>query len=92
MSMAEAVLQGEIHAISRLISKIENGEPDALEQLKQLYQHTGNAVVIGLTGAPGAGKSTLTNQLISNYLEKGFKVAVIAVDPSSVFTGGGGIR
>ncbi|HHZ16639.1 MAG TPA: methylmalonyl Co-A mutase-associated GTPase MeaB [Peptococcaceae bacterium] len=89
MSMAEAVLQGEIRAISRLISKIENGEPDALEQLKQLYQHTGNAVVIGLTGAPGAGKSTLTNQLISNYLEKGFKVAVIAVDPSSVFTGGG---
>ena len=89
MSIVEAVLQGEVRAISRLITKIENGDPESQELLKQLYQHTGKAVVIGLTGAPGAGKSTLTNQLISHYLEKGCKVAVIAVDPSSVFTGGG---
>jgi LAO/AO transport system kinase len=89
MSIVEAVLQGEVRAISRLITKIENGDPESQELLKQLYQHTGKAVVIGLTGAPGAGKSTLTNQLIIHYLEKGFKVAVIAVDPSSVFTGGG---
>lgn len=89
MSMAEAVLNGEIRAISRLISKVENNDPESLEVLKKLYLHTGKAVVIGLTGAPGAGKSTMTNQLISLYLQQGLKVAVIAVDPSSVFTGGG---
>lgn len=88
MNLIEPILNGEIRALSRLISRIENNDQEGLELLKKLYKYTGNAVVIGLTGAPGAGKSTITNQLISVYLNKGFKVAVLAVDPSSVFTGG----
>lgn len=88
MNLIEPILKGEIRAISRLITRIENNDHEGLEALKKLYKYTGNAVVIGLTGAPGAGKSTITNQLISIYLHKGFKVAVLAVDPSSVFTGG----
>lgn len=89
MSLTESILKGEIRALSRMITKIENNEAQGQELLKELYKHTGKAVVIGLTGAPGAGKSTITNQLISVYLSKGFKVAVLAVDPSSVFSGGG---
>jgi len=89
MISLEAVLQGDIRSISRLISRVEYGDEESQELLKQLYQHTGNAAVIGLTGPPGAGKSTLINQLIRLYLKQGFKVAVLAIDPSSVFTGGG---
>jgi len=88
MIKLEAVLQGDVRSISRLISSVENGDEEGRELLKRLYQHTGKAVVIGITGAPGAGKSTLVNQLIGVYLEQGFKVAVLAIDPSSVFTGG----
>ncbi len=89
MDAIDAVLSGNTRQLAILISKLENGDPDGWKALQQLYQHTGKAAVIGLTGAPGAGKSTLVNQMIGVYLRQGYKVAVLAVDPTSPYTGGG---
>jgi LAO/AO transport system kinase len=88
MSLAERILKGEIRAAARLIRDIDDGIPTAVAELKDLYPHTGNAFIIGVTGPPGAGKSTLTDKLIEAYRNKGNTVAVIAVDPTSPFTGG----
>ena len=71
-----------------MIRMIEDCDPEGFELLKQLYPHAGNAFVIGITGAPGAGKSTLIDALISEFRSYGFKVGVIAVDPSSPYSGG----
>lgn len=89
MDASQKILEGDIRFISRYITKIERQDDDAIEVLKRLYPHTGHAAVIGLTGAPGAGKSSMTNCLIAAYLKKNMRVAVLAVDPSSEFTGGG---
>jgi len=67
---------------------IDDGRPEAIEELKRLYPHTGNAFIIGITGPPGAGKSTLVDQLIASFRTRGKKVGVVAVDPTSPFTGG----
>ena len=75
-------------AISRAISLIESDREKGFQLLADLYEHTGNAYRIGITGPPGAGKSSLTHNLISAYRQKGYKVAVIAVDPTSPFSGG----
>lgn len=75
-------------AISQGITLIENSKEDSQELLINLFRYTGNVYRIGITGPPGAGKSTITNNLISIYREKGKKVAVIAVDPTSPFSGG----
>lgn len=74
--------------IARAISYVESEYPQAEEILKKVHQHSGNAYRIGITGPPGAGKSTITNQLAKLYLQNGKSVAIIAVDPTSPFTGG----
>ncbi|MDR2089050.1 MAG: methylmalonyl Co-A mutase-associated GTPase MeaB [Clostridiales Family XIII bacterium] len=86
---AESIRNGDVRTLSRSISGIENGDPDAALLMRFLYPFTGNARVVGFTGAPGAGKSSVINEAIQAYLERGLRVAVIAVDPTSEFTGGG---
>ena len=80
--------EGDRRAIARLLSVVENEEDAAADALRELYPKTGTARIIGVTGPPGGGKSTLVNRLAGVYREQGAKVAVVAVDPSSPFTGG----
>ena len=87
-SMVTQVLKGEHRAIAKAISAVENGSPEASSILKALYPRTGKALVIGITGPTGAGKSTLISHLISEYRRRGPTVGVIAIDPSSPFSGG----
>jgi LAO/AO transport system kinase len=87
-SIVEGVLRGEARATARLISMVENGAPDAIAALKQLYPHTGRAYVVGITGPPGSGKSTLTDQLTDQFRRMQKTVGVLAVDPTSPYTGG----
>ncbi len=86
--IAERVLAGEVAAGARLIRWLENGDPRGAESLACIYPHTRRARVVGLTGAPGAGKSTLAGMLIGALRARGERVGVIAVDPSSPFSGG----
>jgi LAO/AO transport system kinase len=86
--LAERVLAGDIRAASRLMRSIEDGAPSATRTLQALFPSTGRAWVVGVTGSPGSGKSTLTNKLIAHYRASGKRVGVIAVDPSSSFSGG----
>ncbi|MGM0538997.1 MAG: methylmalonyl Co-A mutase-associated GTPase MeaB [Thermodesulfobacteriota bacterium] len=86
--IAERITSGDVRTASRLIRNIEDKSPRATEVIKALFPLTGNAHVIGLTGAPGAGKSTLSDALITNYRKQGKTVGVLAVDPTSPFTGG----
>jgi LAO/AO transport system kinase len=88
MSLAELVLEGNIRAAARLMRDIDDGRVQAVEELKKLYPHTGNAFIIGITGPPGAGKSTLVDQLTAAFRSRGKKVGVVAIDPTSPFTGG----
>lgn len=82
------ILDTDIRTLSRMISMIENLESDAFDILSKLDNHSGQAITIGITGAPGAGKSTLVNQLITEIRKLGKSVAVLAVDPSSPLSGG----
>ncbi len=84
----EALLSGDVRVASRLIRRIEDGDPAIRPALKALYRRGGSARVIALTGPPGVGKSTLADQLIGAYRAEGKRVAVLAVDPTSPFTGG----
>jgi LAO/AO transport system kinase len=85
----QAILQGNRLALSRLLTQVENDTAEGRSALAELFPHTGRAHLIGVTGAPGTGKSSLVNQLTLHYRkERKFKVAIIAVDPSSPFTGG----
>jgi LAO/AO transport system kinase len=88
MELVEQLLEGNRRACARLISLVENDDPQASEALKELYPHTGNAHVIGVTGPPGAGKSSLVDKLTQVYRNQEKTVGIIAVDPSSPFTGG----
>ena len=88
MSLAEQVLEGNIRAAARLMRDIDDGRHQAIEELKLLYPQTGNAFIIGITGPPGAGKSTLVDQLTASFRGRGKKVGIVAIDPTSPFTGG----
>ncbi|SJZ50296.1 methylmalonyl Co-A mutase-associated GTPase MeaB [Garciella nitratireducens] len=88
MELVKQLLTGNRRSLSRLITLVENNDPIAIKALKELYYYTGNAHVIGITGPPGAGKSTLTDKLVKEIRKQDKKIAVIAVDPTSPFTGG----
>jgi LAO/AO transport system kinase len=87
-SQIASLRSGDPRALARAISTVENRAPGWAELLKALFPHTGNARVIGLTGAPGAGKSTLVDQLAKHYRKQNQTVGIIAVDPTSPYTGG----
>src|SRR5579859_5545999 len=82
------MLSGDRLSLARVISLIEDRSPHLSEIVGELFPKTGNAFVLGITGPPGAGKSTVTDKLISKLRKKNKRVAVIAVDPSSPFSGG----
>ncbi|WP_129595722.1 methylmalonyl Co-A mutase-associated GTPase MeaB [Anaerophilus nitritogenes] len=88
MDLGARLLNGEKRAVARLITMIENNEKEAVNILKKYYNKTGKAHVIGITGPPGAGKSTLTDKLIKQLRKEGKTIGVIAIDPTSPFTGG----
>jgi LAO/AO transport system kinase len=82
------ILMGNQKAGARMIRLIDDNDPKAFSLLKQLYPHSGNAFIIGITGSPGVGKSTLIDALIFEFRKQDLKIAVIAVDPTSPFSGG----
>src|SRR5512133_1403039 len=89
MSLTESILEGNRLALARLLTQVENDSPEGRDALAELFPHTGEAHLIGVTGAPGTGKSSLVNQLALYYRKNENKrIAIIAVDPSSPFTGG----
>lgn len=87
-ALVDQALQGSRRAISRLMSVVENGGPEARAALARLFPHTGRAHRIGVTGSPGAGKSTLVTELAKVYRGQGKRVGIVSVDPTSPFTGG----
>jgi LAO/AO transport system kinase len=87
-SLLDRARSGDRRAMGRVLSIVENDEPGSADILKQTYPAAGSAIVIGVTGPPGGGKSTLVSRLVGAYRESGSRVAVVAVDPSSPFTGG----
>lgn len=86
--LVQKMLQKDRAALARLITHVESRAPQSTEILASVSKHLGRAQIIGITGPPGAGKSTLVDQLIAHYRKQGKKVGVVAVDPSSPFTGG----
>lgn len=88
MDYAKEILEGSPRAVARLISWLEDEDDRAYPYMERLYAHTGSAFIIGITGSPGAGKSTLTDRLTNAIRKEGLSVGIVAVDPSSPFTGG----
>jgi len=86
--LVDELLAGKHRALARAITRIENRSPGYRDLVAALYPHTGSADVIGITGSPGSGKSTLVDKMAKAYRDRGLTVGVIAVDPSSPFTGG----
>src|SRR5436190_3006259 len=86
--LLQDLLKGDTRALSRVITRVENRSADSLEILRQLFPHTGRSQIIGITGSPGAGKSTLVDRLAIAFRKKEKTLGIVAVDPSSPFTGG----
>jgi len=86
--LLQDLLKGDTRALSRIITRVENRSADSLDILRQLFRHTGKSQIIGVTGSPGSGKSTLVDRLAAEFRKKNNIVGIIAVDPSSPFTGG----
>ncbi len=87
-SITEKVRAGDVRTVARLIRDIDDGMPEVRGVLKELYPYTGKAYVVGITGAPGVGKSTLVDQMLSHLRRQNKTVGVLAVDPTSPFSGG----
>ncbi|HEY0077057.1 MAG TPA: methylmalonyl Co-A mutase-associated GTPase MeaB [Pyrinomonadaceae bacterium] len=87
-TLLSRILAGEPRAVARAISKVEDGAADAFELMKAVYPRTGQGLVVGITGAPGAGKSSLVDRLAGLYRQRGERIGIVAVDPSSPFSGG----
>src|SRR3989441_266697 len=87
-SLIDRITRGDSRAVARAISKVEDGAKDASDLMKEIFAHTGHGLVIGITGPPGAGKSSLVDKLALLYRQQGERVGIIAVDPSSPFSGG----
>jgi len=88
VDVSQRILSGDTRAIARAITWVENGDPRGAELIKRVYRSTGRGYVVGVTGSPGAGKSTLVSRIAAFLAARGQKVGVLAVDPSSPFTGG----
>ncbi len=86
--LVQKIIAGDTRSIARAITLVENGGEGAAELMKTVFPKTGNAVVVGITGAPGAGKSSLVDKLALYYKEQGERIGIICVDPSSPFSGG----
>jgi LAO/AO transport system kinase len=86
--LAQRVLKGDVRAAARLMRLIDDAQPQAEAELRELWPHTGRAQLVGITGNPGAGKSTLVDRLVALLRSKGKTVGVLAVDPTSPYTGG----
>src|SRR2546425_1758979 len=87
-SVIDRITAGDLNAVARAISKVEDGAADAAVLMKQVFPRTGRALIIGITGAPGAGKSSLVDKLALLYRRSGERIGIVAVDPSSPFSGG----
>jgi LAO/AO transport system kinase len=87
-NLVEKLLAGETRAVARAITRVENGANASADLMKAIFPRTGNALVIGITGAPGAGKSSLVDKLAMHYRDRGERIGIICVDPSSPFSGG----
>lgn len=84
----EKLFEGDTRTVARAITRVENGSSGAADLMKAVFPKTGNAVIVGITGAPGAGKSSLVDKLALHYKEKGERIGIVCIDPSSPFSGG----